>query len=1000
MNSRLHLLLMIICLYLVHPVWSQYDFTISTVAGDGLLGFDGDGGDPLLAEFTLPAGIDIDPTDTYLYIADQCNHRIRRIDLANNIITTIVGSGVGGHSGTTDPNTSSLNFPGDVYVDKNGDVFIVDSGNHQVKKLEVATNMLTVIAGTGTAGYNGDGIAATAAQLNFPRGIEGDEDGNLFIADYYNNRIRKIDANGIITTIAGTGSDEYSGDGGMGTAASLNAPRDVTLDYFGNIYIADSHNHRIRQIDAQTGIISTFGGMGTPDFSGDGGMAAAATFNIPVGLHMTEAGNLYIADLSNFRIRNIDYDTSITTVAGDGGFTYDGDNGSSLNAGLMYPTGLTVSRSGNVYIVDQNAYVVRQLTPTDNVFCGMDCSNPTQLNELDDFANSANITSGAQVVLFADSIMIEGPSGITSWEIFSNTGLKDATGGADMETGSNSTPLFQEVVLGGGRSQYILVGYVPPSSSYSLLITDGVNMFSFDREAPTPRQINYAPIFSLDRCECINSNELETGETNFIEAIRFRGIAGVTFEIKSQNGLFDQVGNPLPIGVASQALFRERTVFTNFNGISIYHINLYHELDKGYNLVISDGVHDYSINNVCTINDCIAGPDISDPCNCYNPDNLVDANTEEVLFFAEEITITTFSDLHLEIVSNNGMLNSKGNLLPIGRRSIRLFTEDNSSPGGGLSTYRLPFWHSPDIGYTTEITDGVNPLFTIGNSCTPCPFMTDVSIPTDVEEIEPIPTLSEHCNCGNPSNIRTKKGEIAYFIETINLTSLPGVTLEIQSQSGLFDRTGAPLPTGTISQSLFNEFPTSSGMTDYQLIVYHQPNKDAALIISDGNKIYTVDDFCSVNDCIAFEPSIGDPCSCRNLDNLIDINTGEIRFFADEITIITLSGLNLEIINNNGMFDRNGNLLPIGIGSRTLFTEDSSTPGGGISTYHLSLWHAANIGYTTEITDGINPVFTIGNSCTPCPVDTIPLTDHLGLLFIGFIVISIGLFYTNRLSMI
>src|SRR5581483_11866223 len=279
---------------------------ITTVAGNGSTTYSGDGGlaiDAGLGGFPpLPPTVSVDKIGE-LFIADSQYNRIRRVD-TNGIITTVAGNGTAGYSGDGGLAIfASLNRPRGVAVDGAGNLFIADSLNHCIRKVD-ANSIITTIAGNGTGGYSGDGFPATNANLNSPHGVALDGAGNLFIADYGNQRIRKVDTNGIITTIAGNGTNGYSGDGGAATNASLDSPQSVVVDAFNNVILADTLNQRVRLVNAQ-GIISTLAGIGTAGFSGDGGAATNASLSRPTGVAVDQLDNLFIADSSNHRIREV-----------------------------------------------------------------------------------------------------------------------------------------------------------------------------------------------------------------------------------------------------------------------------------------------------------------------------------------------------------------------------------------------------------------------------------------------------------------------------------------------------------------------------------------------------------------------------------------------------------------------------------------------------------------------------------------------------------------------
>lgn len=307
---------------------------LSTVAGTGTSGFSGDGGPATSAQLRNPNGIAIDDSGN-VYIADTANQRIRKIS-ADGVITTVAGTGAAGYSGDGGPAyLAQVWYPTGVAVDGSGNLYIAD--NQHIRKVTV-DGIITTIAGTGSSGYSGDNGPATSAQVNIPHSIAVDGNGNLFIADTYNNRIRKVSTDGTITTVAGSGAigfglGGYGGDNGPATSAQLNLPYSVAVDGSGNLYIADYRNRRIRQVSSD-GIIKTVAGGGQPvDNVGDNGPATSARLNNPSGVAVDASGDLYIADLDNFRVRNV------VAVGGGSlslaGTSYASLSGSTLTAGTV-----------------------------------------------------------------------------------------------------------------------------------------------------------------------------------------------------------------------------------------------------------------------------------------------------------------------------------------------------------------------------------------------------------------------------------------------------------------------------------------------------------------------------------------------------------------------------------------------------------------------------------------------------------------------------------------
>ena len=333
--------------------------TISTVAGIGLSGYSGDGGPAGGARLGLPAAVAVDSVGD-LYIADWGNAVVRKVSAAGTIIT-IAGNGSPGYSGDGGPAVNAqLNEPRGVAVDSSGNLYIADTGNRVIRRVS-AGGTITTIAGNGTFGYSGDGGPASDAEITSAIGIAVDAGGNLYIADIYNQRIRKVSAAGIITTIAGDGLFGFSGDGGPAASAHLGSPAGVALDASGNLYIADSYNYRIRKVSA-AGIITTVAGNGFNNYSGDGGAAANAQLSEPEGVAVDGAGNVYIADPANQRVRKVSADGVITPVAGAGSAGYSGDGGPAASAQLYHPIGIALDASGNLYIADALNSVIRAVS--------------------------------------------------------------------------------------------------------------------------------------------------------------------------------------------------------------------------------------------------------------------------------------------------------------------------------------------------------------------------------------------------------------------------------------------------------------------------------------------------------------------------------------------------------------------------------------------------------------------------------------------------------------
>jgi len=289
--------------------------TINTVMGNGTMGYSGNGGQATAASLNFPIAIAYHAGD--FYISDEGNSVIRKVN-PSGVISTVVGTGTAGYSGDGGPADSAmLNYPVFVDFDNTGNMFIVDYNNHRIRMVDTSGSISTV-AGNGSSGYSRDGGPADSAQLDHPTGIAFDAAGNFFIAGNSNNVVRKVDhLSGNISTIAGTGIAGYSGDGGPADSAQLHFPCHLAIDAASNILIVDGNNHCIRKIDV-AGNISTIAGTGTAGYNGDGGPADSAQLNLPYGIAIDALGNVLIADLYNNRVRMIVYVDGIDGMNKDG----------------------------------------------------------------------------------------------------------------------------------------------------------------------------------------------------------------------------------------------------------------------------------------------------------------------------------------------------------------------------------------------------------------------------------------------------------------------------------------------------------------------------------------------------------------------------------------------------------------------------------------------------------------------------------------------------------
>jgi uncharacterized protein (TIGR03437 family) len=334
---------------------------VSTAAGNGIENYSGDGGAATAAQINTPSNMVLDAVGN-LYIADSANNRVRRVS-PGGVIVTVAGNGVAGYSGDGGPATSAmLNSPEGLAADADGNVYIADTKNNRIRKL-LPSGTIIGIAGNGNAAFFGDGGPANSASIHAPEALYSAGGGHIYIADTGNQRIRELLPDGTITTVAGSGVQGVAGDGGPAASAQLNQPAGVTLDAAGNIYIADEGNNRVRMVSTN-GTISTFAGAATFAL-GDGGPATGAQLSAPASVALDANGNVYIADSGHNRVRVVSGGT-ITTLAGTGVCCYEGDGGPASAAQLNSPWGLLTDASGRLFVADSGNNAIRliQTAPT------------------------------------------------------------------------------------------------------------------------------------------------------------------------------------------------------------------------------------------------------------------------------------------------------------------------------------------------------------------------------------------------------------------------------------------------------------------------------------------------------------------------------------------------------------------------------------------------------------------------------------------------------------
>jgi sugar lactone lactonase YvrE len=332
-------------------------------AGNGTFGSTGNGGQAKVAELSNPFGVVVGSSGN-IYIADTFSDVIRKVNSGTGVITVVAGTtGQSGYSGDNGPATSAKLFdPRGLALDTSGHLFIADRDNNVIREVNLSTGIITTVAGNHTFGFSGDGGQATAAELGSPSAVAMDSAGtHLFIADTFNFRIREVDlTSGVISTFAGNGTFGFSGDGGQATAAELTDTTGVVVDPNGNVYVSDSDNDVVRKVDT-TGVITTIAGTpGQSGFTGNGGPATAAKLFTPWGLALGSTGNLFIADRDNNMIREVNLTSGvISTVAGNGTFGSLGNNGTATAAELSSPRSVAVDSFGNLYVADTLGNQVR-----------------------------------------------------------------------------------------------------------------------------------------------------------------------------------------------------------------------------------------------------------------------------------------------------------------------------------------------------------------------------------------------------------------------------------------------------------------------------------------------------------------------------------------------------------------------------------------------------------------------------------------------------------------
>jgi sugar lactone lactonase YvrE len=537
---------------------------IYSIAGNGHFGYSGDGGAATLAQVNGVSKAILDGAGN-LYIADRANNRVRKVAAGTGVITTYAGNGTAGYSGDNGPAVDAEVSPAGLALDSAGNLFIADESNSVVREVAAATGVITTFAGNGKAGYSGDTGAATSAELSQPSAIAVDSNGNLYIAENGNARIRKVTAPaGIITTVAGNGTNGYSGNGGLAINAAMNRPSGLALDGAGNLYVADTYNNVIRKVTASSGLITAVAGNGFGagqffgGYSGDGGSATNAELNRPEDVAVDVAGNLYIADSYNQVIRKVTASNGIiTTFAGNGSDcnAVSGDGGPATSAGLCYPPGVSVDGAGNLYIAD-NYQRVREVTVAGNP--------PTAVTTAPVFSVSGGTYPDPESVTITDST-----PGASIYMTMDGSTPNGASEGNNGPIDVSGTVTIKAIAIAPGNLQSAAVteAYTitaPPSSVISTAAGSGINGFSGAGSAATSAEVGDPKGVALDG----NGNLYFTDSTNNVVWMVSAGTGAISIA----------AGNGMP-GYSGDAGLATSAKLNNPSGIAS---------DKAGNLYIAD----------------------------------------------------------------------------------------------------------------------------------------------------------------------------------------------------------------------------------------------------------------------------------------------------------------------------------------------------------------------------------------------------------------------------
>jgi len=466
-------------------------FVVSTVVGAGKAGYTGDSGPAAASTLNEPIGVTVDGVGD-LYIADYDNSVIRVVT-PDGTIGTVAGTGRAGFSGDGGPATSAqLNNPTRVSIDAQGNLYVADAANNRVRKIAPDDTIITV-AGNGHAGYAGDGGPALSAELDWPDDVVVDAAGNLYIVCNVSNVVRMVTPDGTISTVVGTGKAGFKGDGGPATSAELNSPTSVEVDITGDLLVTDQGNNRVRQVT--NGIITTIAGDGKAGYTGDGGQGTASELHTPAGITLDGSGNLYIADRGNDVIRILFNDGTIWTVAGDGSGGFGGDGGTALQAQFNSPRKVAIAPSGVMYVADCFNNRIRLLLSTPAVDSGGVVSASA-------FGGFASVAPGSWI------------------EIYGTNLASDTRPWAGSDFNGNEAPLSLDgtSVTIGGKSAF--VDFISPGQVNALVPSDvPLGQQEITVTNPVGTSASYAITVNSAQAGLLAPSSFTVGGTQYVVAL-------------------------------------------------------------------------------------------------------------------------------------------------------------------------------------------------------------------------------------------------------------------------------------------------------------------------------------------------------------------------------------------------------------------------------------------------------------------------------------------------